>query len=304
MRILLVDDPVAKFPNLALMKLSAYHKELKHTVGFDITNPDIIYFSCIFSRGKDIMEGKIQFLSSMYPDAKIELGGYGFNKNTLPRYTEHQMPDYELYDIDYSVGFTSRGCIRNCKFCIVPKNEGFIHDHAPISEFLHPDHNKLILLDNNFLASPRWKYNIKYIIDHKITVNFNQGLDLRLINNENAKLLSQVKFSTWSFKSKYLHFAFDNIKLESTIRKGIETLRLNGVKPYRLIVYILCGFNSTHEDDMHRFNVLRELGCNPYIMKYNDRKDDKWLNAFDRWVNGFVYKKASWKDYDYNPEKI
>ena len=147
--ILLIDFD-SKIPNLAIMKISAYHKLKGDKVGFKTRNPDIVYISCIFSKNLPRAKG----IPTMFPKAEVHIGGPAFRSpNYLPDDIEHIMPDYSLYEMDYSMGFTTRGCIRNCSFCIVPKIEGKFREHAPISEFHNRDFDKLILLDNNFLAS-------------------------------------------------------------------------------------------------------------------------------------------------------
>ena len=130
-------------------------------------------------------------------------------------------------------------------------------------------------------------------------VNFNQGLDIRLVNNENAKWLGLVKYRTFTFRTPLLQFSFDMPDLEQDVRRGVATLKKHGVPPYNLRVLFLTGFNTTHKEDMHRFNVIRELGANPYCMKYNDQSNDLWLNHFDRWVNTHppLYKVCSFQDY-------
>jgi len=168
------------------MKISAYHKMKGDSVGFNIKNPDLVYISCIFSWNRSKALGIAKFWESI--GCRVKIGGTGIDlKNNLPYEIEHIMPDYALYNLDYSIGFTSRGCIRNCPWCIVPKKEGGIKDHASLDEFLYPSHKKLILYDNNFLASPKWHENLKELIRRKIKVSFNQGLDIRLIDNENAE---------------------------------------------------------------------------------------------------------------------
>lgn len=292
MKILLIQFD-GKMPNLVLMKLSAWHKLKRDITGFKIANPDKVYISSIFDWNKPIVQG----IPKLF-DCVVELGGSGVNiKKKLPDEIEHIMPDYELYGIDYSMGFTSRGCPNNCPFCIVPVKEGAIREHSPIEEFLHPDHKKVILLDNNFLASPKWKEKIQYLIDRKLKVNFNQGNDIRLINEENAQLLSEVNFYNWKFSYKQLHFAWDFPQIEKKVEKGIHILNDAGIKSYRLMFYVLCGFNTSFEQDMYRFKKLREWGVDPFIIIYNN-KNDPLLHHFARWVNKRVYKSCEWEEYD------
>lgn len=295
MKVLLVHID-GKLPNLALMKISAWHKAQGNKVSFDMKNPDKVYISCVFRQNRSIALG----ISKMF-NCPVEVGGPGVNlESKLPDEIEHMMPDYSLYHVQYSMGFTSRGCIRSCPWCIVPKKEGKIRDHALIKEFLA--HKKVILFDGNFLASPKWKENLEFIIQHRLEVNFNQGLDIRLIDNEKASWLSKVKAKTSTFKTDMLHFAFDDVAYEKQVRHGVEVLETHGIKPYKLTFYFLCGFYEPYDfqEDMYRFKVLRELGVNPYCMVYNNRKDISILSHFERWVNTHppIYKVCDFKNYN------
>jgi len=289
MKILLIHVD-GKLPNLPLMKLSAWHKKQGDQVFFrQPCRPDIVYIGVVFSWNvpKAIGLAKMYFYNS-----KVTVGGIGLNVK-LPDDIEHIMPDYDLYGADFSMGYTSRGCIRKCPWCVVPKKEGYIRDHAPISEFWNPRHKKLILFDNNFLASPKWKENLEFIITNRLEISFCQGLDIRLINDETAKWLAILRAKTPSFSGRdMLYFAFDDVKYEKAVRRGVETLKAHYIPPRRQTFYFLCGFKSRtfSEEDMYRFNVLRELGVNPFCMIYRDPNEtrfkfDPLLKHFANWVN-------------------
>lgn len=294
MKCILLIDVDSTIPNVPLMKISAGHKNCGDHVFLNKgCDPDKVYISCVFSWNK----AKALGIAKMF-SCEVEVGGYGVSDRQLPSVIEHMMPDYSLYpNMDFSMGYTSRGCLRRCKFCIVWKKEGTIRDHASIGEFWNPSHRKLVLLDNNFLASPKWKQNIEFLITHRIATTFCQGLDIRLVNDENALWLSLVNSQTMSFGHRMYYFAFDDPALEDRVRKGVAILRKHGIKPYHLTFYLLCGFSTSHEEDMHRFKVIREWGAHPYVMKFNDRRDDVWLNHFDRWVNAHIYKACRFEDY-------
>lgn len=305
LKILLVDVD-SKMPNLALMKLSAWHEArgdkvrlLKHRVEeAPLEHFDKVYISCIFSKNAKRVrriERGLQIIKGTNSHA-VEIGGYGVNGAKLPSEIEHTMPDYSLYDCGFSMGFTSRGCIRNCPWCIVPEKEGGIRDHAPITEFLPDDFEKVILFDNNFKASPRWRENLKYIIDHGIKVNFTQGLDIRLMDEEFAGMLAECDYRASNFKDKQLYFSFDAPEIESEIMHGVETLRRAGIPidRHHITFYMLVGFGVNPKDytwnyfvkhDYYRFKVLRELGVRPYVMLYNDRRDIPLLRYFRQWAN-------------------
>jgi len=298
MKVLLVHAD-GKMPNLALMKISAYHKKqgdivylkkgLKPTLPLDCLKPDKTYISTIFDWNKE----KALELSTKLG---AEIGGYGVNGKQLPEEIEHQMPDYSLYGVDYSMGFTSRGCIRKCPWCIVWRKEGYIRAYASIDEFLKPNHKKLILLDNNFLASPNWFEELLKIITYRLKVNFNQGLDIRLIDRENARMLSKIKYYDWKFKNRTLHFAFDTPNVESEVISGIKLLEKVGIPRNHLMFYVLIGYNTSYEEDLHRINLLIDEGVKPYVMPFNNTHDSYYPHL-ERWVNGRYYKLVSWEDY-------
>lgn len=301
-RILLVDaDSKEGFANLALMKISAWHKKqgnevfLQKGLSYPLEPFDHIYVSCIFFQNAESAHNLIKSLDN------VSYGGSGFLNDSDPppdlkEEIEHILPDYDLYNTESSMGFTSRGCIRKCKWCVVLEKEGSIRDNAPISEFLDPRHDKVILLDNNFQASPRWRENLDFIKDRDLKVNFNQGLDIRLVDREFAEALASVKYYDWRFKSRRLHFAFDDLRYEKKLDKGIKILNDAGIQNHRLMFYILVGFNSTFEEDLYRTNKIMDLGALPYIMIYNKRKDPD-LNDLARWINRGLYRFVPWKKY-------
>lgn len=284
-----------KIPNLALMKISGYYKERGYKTGFSFEDPDEVWVSCIFQKNLTQARG----IKYFYPNAKFFLGGPAlWEPNELPYNMEHHMPDYELYDIDYSMGYTQRGCPNKCPFCIVPQLEGGFRETAPISEFHDPTHSKLLLFDNNFFYSKLWKEKLKYIHSNDLKVSFNQGLDARLMNEEKSKWLADTKSYDLKFKTRRTYFSYDLMKNGERILKGLQHVLDSGIKPREIMVYVLVGFNTSHQEDMQRFKELRELGVDPFIMIYNNRRDDKWIRHFARWVNKRIYKVCSFEDYD------
>jgi len=305
MKIGLIDVDDTSFPNLALMKLSTYHKMRGDEVYLIKGNKspnihfDKVYVSCVFT--KNAWKAKaIEFFHD-----KVELGGSALDiHKTLPDYIEHLCPDYSLYGIDYSMGFTSRGCIRKCGFCIVPEKEGYIREHSPFEEFVR--HQKILLLDNNFLASPKAKDKLLWLIDFRKKVSFNQGLDIRLMNYDYAKLLSQVDYYDSDFNQRRLYFAWDDVKDEKFVERGIQTIT-QYIPVKHLRFYVLVGYNVTKEEydwryfkenDYYRFEKLVSLGVEPFVMVYNDRKDIPLLRHFARWVNRHLYGYIPFERYD------
>lgn len=276
-----LDGPIM---NLALSKLATYHRSKNDVVGRNMSNPDRVYYSAIFSWTAEKFFGKNQSQTPI--GAKGIVGGYPFNDAKLPEEAEHLMPAYDLWDVDYSLGYTSRGCIRKCGFCIVPKKEGAIRDYESITRFHHPDHKKIILLDNNFFASPKWRDNLSYIHENSLKVNFNQGFDLRLMTEEIAKLLKDTHCTNHGFKARAYHTAFDSLKDERQIRTGLEHMLDAGIRSGNITVFVLVGYNTTDAEDMKRCSILwDEYGVHPFVMKYNRRRDNEFLNQLARWAN-------------------
>jgi len=276
-------DVDSKIPNLALMKLSAYHKQKGDHVGFFnlFTKYDLVYASKIFDFSKDFQ---------YRVEAELVKGGSGYDLATkLPDVVERQYPDYSLYRCEYAMGFITRGCIRNCPFCIVPKKEGRIRKVADIKDFWDGQ-KQIMLLDNNLTAMPTiFKDTLEEIIALNIKVKFSQGLDIRLINDEMASLLSRVRL--W----KRIHFAWDNIRDEKQVIRGFNILT-KYVPVYKVTVFVLIGFNSSPEEDLYRVEKLRDMGLDPFVMPFD--KQDHYQKSFARWVNHkAIFKSVAWEDY-------
>ena len=266
-----------KLPNLALMKLAKHYEDLGHETFFI----DLSTIKCDFWFG-----------------SKIFMGGSGYEiKQNLPQDIEEITPDYEKFGLDYSIGFTSRGCIRNCEFCIVKEKEGIQHN---VNMDWTKGQKKVLLLDNNFLASPNWKEKLTYFINNKTKVCFNQGLDLRLITGEKAEMLSMVDYRDDQFKAKRIYFAWDNIKDEEVIINKIHLLIAYGINPQNIMIYVLTGFNSTFDEDMYRVNRLIEIGVKPFVMQFNrnsNKKRDPKSIDLARWINKRYYMFMPFEKY-------
>lgn len=306
-------DVDSKIPNLALMKMSTYYKRLGCKVEFvdNINNSkyDKIYASTIFTKSKEEAEKLLLF----YGD-KLEIGGTGWDiEKRLPREIEICKPDYDLYKaedickrmkgigtkeskmkkatqiVNAGMGFTSRGCVRKCAFCFVPKKEGEFRQENSIEEIINPKSNVIILHDNNLTADPQCIDKLHEIRDRKLIVDINQGCDVRLMNEDIAYAMSEVKHL------RSLHYAWDLMGFEEQVLEGINTLS-KYIKPYKHMCFMLVGFNTTFEEDMYRFIKLRELKVDPFVMIYNQKNDIR-LKHFARWVNGRIYKSCRWDEY-------
>ena len=276
-------DIDSTIPNLALMKLASYHiekgdhVELVRNVRIAKSQPDMIYISCIFSWNKERCE-RFNHL-----DIPIIKGGSGYDTTvSLDPEIDSCDPYIDLYGKDWVVGYSHRGCIRTCDFCVVPQEslrmygrKGIQRNETTIQEMLepHPDIKRVQLLDNNFLAKPNAIEEMEWCSDHNIEVNFNQGLDIRLISPsvgyKRAEALGKVKYRSTTFKSPIVNFAYDHVSIKDQVVRGIEHLQKAGIDTrHKVQFYVLIGFNSTFEDDVARINHLRSLNTNPFVMMY------------------------------------
>ena len=266
MRVLLVDAD-SKIPNLALMKLSTFYKDMGDEV--ILLRLNIPYFPYRRKQMQTIPEGNydkvlcsivftptVKFLKKTN---KTEYGGSGVDLvKTLPDSIEKLPPDYSIYpDNDTSYGFISRGCIRNCWFCIVPKKEGKLRQVATVKEIIK--HDKVKFLDNNFLALPNHESILKELVDMQIKCQFNQGLDIRLVTKRNSKLLSILNYI-----GDYL-FAFDDISYLNSIECGVALLKWR--KPWQLKFFVYVHPKMKLDNIIKRIMWLRKEKCLPYIMR-------------------------------------
>jgi len=289
-KVLLVDVD-SKMPNLALMKLSAYYKARGDEVGFNVSDPDIIYASVLFTKNKHKVDG----LRFFYPDAKIIIGGTGYDlKLKLPDEIEFLKPDYDLYpDMEYSLGFTTRGCIRNCHFCLVPQKEGKLTRWQHPKDFHDDRFDTIMLLDNNWLADREWFFETSgWILGHDLAI-LEHGLDIRLLDGDICKRLRELK------TIKGYHFAFDYVELEPVIREKIKLLEDYGFNLRQEIqFYIYTDSDKDFESALYRCNVLKELGTNPFVMFNPESKRNKRIKDLQRWANRkWLFWSCDFYDY-------
>jgi hypothetical protein len=289
MNIGLLDIDGHNFPNLALMKISSYHKAIGDNVEFADSlfgEYDIIYKSKVFTWTED---PKYSFKTkTMY------LGGTGYSKLQhvfLQDEVEHSCPDYSLYKCQHAYGFLTRGCIRNCEWCIVPEKEGYIKPHADIDEFIS-DKKSAILMDNNVLAHTHGVKQIEKIIKKGIKIDFNQGLDARLIDDSTAKLLSRVKWLS------AIRLACDSPQMMKHIQKAVTLLRWNNCVPSRYFVYILV---KDVDESIERIKFLKGLSLDIFAQAYRDKENNpisQKQNSLCAWVNTkAMFKRIPWKRY-------
>ena len=270
-----------KIVNTAMMQVSKYHKQVGDLV--KIYNPfekfDKIYAFSIFD-----------FTDKGYVTKEMICGGTGFDVNSnLPKEIEECDYDWSLYPKCYfSIVWFSRGCIRNCPFCIVRKKEGYIHSVR--SKNLNPNGEFIKIQDNNFFANPEWKKAVEQLLKWDLPVEFNSGIDVRIFNKDQGKALQKLKIY------KQIHIAWDNPK-EDPIPKIRELIKY--IKPYKIMCYVLIGYWSSKEEDLRRVEELRKIKVDPFVMPYN--KKEKYQRDFARWVNHkAIFKSVKWEDYKKN----
>lgn len=297
MKIGLIDIDGHHFPNIPLMKLSAWHKKNGDSVEW--YNPmfcekmDIVYMSKVFSFTDDypfpIYADKIIKSGSGYA-IKIADGKEIYDKSAdvnLPYEIEHIFPDYSLYpDLtkDTAYGFLTRGCPRNCEFCHVGIKEGNCSVKvADLSEFWNGQKN-IVLCDPNLIACKDWKNLLQQLIDSKAYIDINQGIDIRLMTEEKAEIISRLKI-------KNIHFAWDRYDEKDVILPKLQMFK--GITNWnfrKMTVFVLVNFDTTFEQNLERVYTLRDMGFNPYIMVYNKTETsgkDK-VRQLQRWVNNRV----------------
>jgi hypothetical protein len=285
-----------KLPNLALMQICSYHEQRGDVVSW--------YEGPLFGDQYDKIYASKIFGFSKWPElpAGTMVGGTGLDfSNRLPEEIEECLPSYSLYpECRYHLGFSMKGCRFACKFCCVPQKEGRPRANSAIDYLLlNPKgENRLMLLDNDFFGGPFWQINLKRIIELRLKVCFVQGLNIRIITQEQADLLAMCNYTNSKFNQKYLTFAWDRFNDGRLIKKGISICNTAGIPSKHMQFFVLIGFDSTEAQDYERIMTLREWGCMPFVMPY--RRDDPYQKAFARWVNNrAVFKSCTWNDYKY-----
>jgi len=271
MKIGLVDVD-SKMPNLALMKISAYHKGQHDQV--ELTTPIFaasfqrIYCSQVFSWSK----------TPVLPDGagKVWYGGPGLGSVQLMSGINDMCPDYDLYHCDYSIGFTTRGCPRRCEWCVVPAMEGNIRPEHDVDVFLR--HGKVLLLDNNALAHPFGVQQMEKLVRLGVKVDYNQGLDARLIDDGVARLLSSLRWI------RFVRLACDSDSMIDVVRRAVRRLSSAGFRG-EIMAYVLA---QDYESTSHRVEELEFMGVDPFVQPYRDRSGagtNKLVSEYARYVN-------------------
>ena len=298
-----------KLPNLALMKLAHWHLEqgddvmlsrfVQRTL-FERDKFDLVYASAIFSDSAP----RLDELRGVHPEAIIGGTGAGGDLSLTVEQTlgisDYESYDYSIYpEYPWSLGFTQRGCRLNCGFCVVPKKEGRPRTVNTIRSIWRPNTERcIVLLDNDFFGQPKeqWQARINELQEGRFKVNFNQGVNVRLVNDEAAQALASVRYYDGRFTKRRLYTAWDNLGQEKIFFQGVDRLEAAGIPPRHLMVYMLVGYapGETMEQVLHRHRRLEERGCHAFPMVYGDNKE---LKDFQRWVVRRYSEFIPWQDY-------
>lgn len=295
----LIDADSRNFPNLALMKLSAWHKTQGDTVewwwGFG--KYDRVYMSKVFdgTYSPDIPEP----LNAR----EIVKGGTGYGlDNRLPEEVEHIYPDYSLYPEltrDTAYGFLTRGCGRGCSFCIVSRKEGRAsRKAADLSEWWRGQ-KYIKLLDPNLLACPDHMDLLGQLAHSGAWVDFTQGLDCRLLTEKNIAAINAIKL-------KEIHFAWDFMQQSAAVLDGLRRYAGNAArKPHGqyAAVYVLTNYDTTMEENLYRIYTLRDMGFDPYVMIYDKPNAPRDVRMLQRWCNNQKIFRSEPNFHKYNAAK-
>lgn len=297
MKVGLIDVDGHNYPNLPLMKISAFHKREGDSVewyqGIISGHMYRVYMSKVFSFTPDypwVIDADEIIKGGTGYAIELEGGREVYHKerdNDLPDEIEHIYPDYSLYPQhtnSTAYGFLTRGCPRGCGFCHVASKEGRCSKKVANLDEFWKGQKKIILSDPNILASQDHRELLQQLIDSKAFVEFNQGLDIRLVNDNNIELLRQTKLTQ-------IHFAFDRWQDKDIIEPRLRAFKEIGYdrNKGKVMVYILVNYDTTLEQDLYRIQLCRELNFSPYPMIYDKEHADPVYKKLQRWCSNYVF---------------
>ena len=290
MTIGLIDCDSHNFPNCALMKIAGYHKAKGDNVEMAVPlfgHYDICYASKVFTFSENPNY-------NLYDYKELIKGGTGYDiKGKLPEEIDKwNKPDYSIYpQYEFSIQFYSRGCIRHCPFCLVHDKEGGIHSVEPME--LNPKGKWIEVLDNNFFANPEWREAVDHLRKCNQPVKFH-GVDVRIMDEEQAYALNSLRLKNG------VHIAWDLPQIDLTDRFEAMT---KYIKAYKIVCYVLVGFNSTIEQDLYRLNTLKRMGITPFVQPYRDyenkRRPTQYEKDIARWANNrWLFKSCDFENFE------
>lgn len=326
----------AKYPNIACGKIYGYHKLNGDQVIYPYNNErvDKLYISAIFTSTRPMLKRMLPYWEQRADE--VIIGGTGVddysfktrNITSLPPEIEainHAPWTYEMYDIDYGIGFTIRGCHVGCDHCVVPKKEGIVeYRDSMVKDLINPRGRHLIIMNNNSFAHRDFYEDIEAIRYYNLSVHWDQANDITLLDDKLAKAITSVDYRGFDGKKLQLFFAFDQmvrkkiepctersveIDMMKAVKEGVKRLNDHGVPSHHLVFYLMIGFDTTEEEDLMRVDLLKSLGCEIYPMLYRDIYDgkvgvNKWgkpqpfhVRALRDWINSFKYRKIPFTEF-------
>lgn len=283
-----------KLPNLALMKIASFHKRQGDEVEW--------WVGPLFKYSKVYASKIFKFSDLPLLPANAIIGGTGVNwSNRLPDEIDIMNPGeaWWLYpDYKNHLGFSELGCRFECSFCCVPQKEGKPRNNSTIQDLMtNPKgDNRLVLLDDDFFGQLGWREKAEEIISLKLRVCFSQGLNIRVITEDQANLLAKMNFWSISFSWRSVSFSWDRFKDYKLIKKGFERCVQAGIKPYQMQFFVLIGYDTTEAQDLDRVETLKSWGCDPFVMAFD--RTIPYQRRFQRWVNHkAIFKSVKWREY-------
>lgn len=281
-----------KFPNYAIMKISAYHKSKGDHVEWwnPLCKYDRVYSSKIFD---------FTPVDPYLPEDAIR-GGTGYRDlpvdNRLPDEIDDMFPDYSIYpECDYAIGYITRGCPNNCRWCIVPRKEGGIHPYRKWQDLVRPDTDKLVLMDNNILSCEYGINQLESLARSGYRIDLNQGMDARLVDDQIASILARINWI------RFIRFSCDQKVQIAPVKRAIELLGSYGVKPYRIFIYLLV--TADIPDAADRVEELKGYkGINIYAQAERNERlgimpNVAQLEFQQRYVYSGRYRIETWREY-------
>lgn len=317
-----------RFPNIACGQMYGYHVQRGDTVVFPWRGERVerLYVSVLYTWSRPAVERLVPLWEQAADEVLI--GGTGWDwrvplpaaiATTSPRWT------YELYGIDYGIGYTQRGCHVGCPYCVVPRKEGRREYRVgQIADLVNPRSQHLVLLNNNSMAEEGFFEDVAEIRERGLTVNWNQANDITLLTPRHAAALAGVRYRNFNATNPMLHFAMDQMQrrkrdpatgeivtydMLALVPERVQMLKAAGIPAYHLTFYLLLGYDTTMEEDLVRFHLLHDLGCNVYALIYRPlsgpasrdgkgRPQGYWVKPLRDWINGHAFRTTPFVEFD------